>query len=273
MRAGCAVLVAASLLSACRTGPIRPGTAPQPTPATQQPAPPSGTFVPGHEGRPFTVIPGESLLTILAFRGGALSKAGHNHVIAAHDLMGTVYVPSDPLRASFELRFAVAQLTVDEPQLRAKEGADFAADVPDSARDGTRHNMLGDALLDAGQFPEITLISERIEREEAHAAQDSRDAEADGHASQTNQGAGAEAHAQVHVNVTVRGQTHSFSVPVRYQLRLDRVTADGELPIRQSELGLKPFSAVMGALQVQDELHVRFHVVARLAAVQGSQGH
>lgn len=257
VRAAAAAVVAASLLCACRTGPVRPGTPAPPPSGTQQPGVPPG-FVPGHEGRPYNVVSGESLLTILVFRGGTLAKAGHNHVIAAHDLSGTVYVPGEVLRTSFELRFAVSQLSVDEPELRSKAGPDFPADVPDSAREGTRHNMLGEALLDAAQFPEITLVSERLEG-------------ADGGA-QGHRGSDSEAQVQAHVKVTVRGQTHSLTVPVRYQLQNDRVSADGELPLKQSELGLKPFTAMLGALQVQDEMRVKFHLVAQLAAVHGSSG-
>jgi YceI-like domain len=230
-------------------------------------------LAPGREGRPYAVVPGESLLTILALRGGALAKAGHNHVIAAHDVTGTVYVPGDVLHSSFDLRFAVAQLTIDEPQLRAQEGPDFPPDVPEAAREGTRRNMLGEALLDAAQFSEITLASERIE-----AGDGASQAPANGGAggqdpdSARTDATHVQANVQAHVQVTVRGQAHSLVVPVRYQLQGDSVVADGEVPIRQSELGLTPFSAALGALQVQDELHVKFHIVARVAAVRGKNG-
>jgi hypothetical protein len=36
----------------------------------------------------------------------------------------------------------------------------------------------------------------------------------------------------------------------------------GEFALRQSELGLTPFSAMLGALQVQDEMHLTFRLVA-----------
>ena len=36
-----------------------------------------------------------SLLEIRVYRAGALASAGHNHIIASHDLTGTVYVPAD----------------------------------------------------------------------------------------------------------------------------------------------------------------------------------
>jgi hypothetical protein len=32
--------------------------------------------------------------------------------------------------------------------------------------------------------------------------------------------------------------------------------------LRQSDLGLTPFSVMLGALQVQDEMHIKFKIVA-----------
>jgi len=67
------------------------------------------------------------------------------------------------------------------------------------------------------------------------------------------------------VQVTIRGQTRSLSVPVTYSFEDTRLVVSGELPLKQSDLGLTPFSAMLGALQVQDELRVRFRIVAREA--------
>ncbi|MDB6087649.1 MAG: YceI-like domain protein [Gammaproteobacteria bacterium] len=181
------------------------------------------------------------MLTLLVFRGGALAKAGHNHVIASHALMGTVYIPADLSRSTFEVHLPVAELTVDEAVLRAKEDrADFPPDIPDSAKDGTRRNMLGGALLDAEHYPEIVLRSERLEPVAGKS----------------------EVEWVAHVEVTVRDRVHSVAVPVRYERRADRLVVSGEFPLKQSDLGLTPFSALLGALQVLDEMKVRFRMVA-----------
>jgi hypothetical protein len=42
-----------------------------------------------------------------------------------------------------------------------------------------------------------------------------------------------------------------------------QVRISGEMPLRQSDLGLTPFSAMLGALQVEDEMRVKFRIVAR----------
>jgi hypothetical protein len=197
----------------------------------------------------------ESLLTIRVYRGGTLASAGHNHLIALHALTGTVYVPADVMRASFEAHIPVAAFTVDEAALRTQEHSpEFPPDVPDTAREGTRRNMLGEALLDGEHSPQIVLRAVRFES----AGQP---------APATRSEAGGEARAVLaRVQTTVRGEVRTISVPVRYQFTAGALVASGEAALRQSELGLTPFSALLGALQVQDEMRVRFRIVARAAA-------
>jgi hypothetical protein len=187
------------------------------------------------------VVSNESLLTILAFRGGTLAKAGHNHVIASHDISGTFYVPDDVLHSTFELHVPVGSLTIDEPGLRAQEGAEFPPEVPESAKEGTRRNMLGEALLNGAQYPELTLISLRMQPGPMGFS------------------------VQADVQVTVRGQSHTISVPVAYSVAAGELVASGDASIKQTDLGLTPFSALLGALQVQDEMRVKFRIVAREA--------
>src|SRR5215469_18198240 len=134
-----------TLLCACPAPPRVPSAQPAPAAVGGR----AETPLP-HLGTPYDVAPAESLLTILVFRAGALASAGHNHVIASRTLNGTIYVPQDLAGVSFELRVPVDGLQVDDAALRAEQAsADFPAEVPESAREGTRRNMLGSALLDA----------------------------------------------------------------------------------------------------------------------------
>src|ERR1700752_600182 len=159
---GLGALFLTFLLTACPTRP--------PPPPAQVRAVPPPPVAP-HVGRPYDIVAADSLLTVRVYRGGTLASAGHNHLIASHTLVGTLYLPDDVLKASCELHRGVAELTVDEPQLPALEGgSDFPPDVPQAARDGTRRNMLGRAVLDAAEYPEVVLRSERLEPGAAGAA-------------------------------------------------------------------------------------------------------
>ena len=233
------VLLAVLLLVGCVGRPVRqapPATAPAPV------SEPTGAQTPA--GREFRVDSAASLLTIRVYKGGALSRAGHNHVIASHALTGVAYVPEDPTHASFDIHLPVNDLTVDEDALRAQEeGADFPAGVPEDAKAGTKKNMLGAALLEGDRYPEIVLQSEALQR----GAQ------------------GLDEELQAQVRVIVRDRATSVIVPIRYEIHGDDLQVEGEVPLKQTDLGLTPFSLFGGALRVLDDIKVRFKVVAHAA--------
>ncbi|MEO8019047.1 MAG: YceI family protein [Pseudomonadota bacterium] len=218
-------------LASCQTSP--PTTeipAPAPPPVVQPGAP-----IPG--SREFQVVAEESLLQIFVYRGGTMARMGHNHVIASHHLRGTVFVGGQLEQTRFDIAIPVADLTIDEPALREQAGADFPAAVPQSARDGTRRNMLSAPLLDGASFPEI-----RLRATEVVAAAQGYD---------------------VGVEISIKDQVRNVRVPMTVTHEAGVLTASGEFALKQSELGLKPFSVMMGALQVIDGMRVQFAVTAR----------
>ena len=217
-------------LAACQTSPPRQVPPQETPPPAAAPAVPAGA-------REFQVVAAESLLQVMVFRGGAMARLGHNHVIASHQLAGPVYVTDDPFGTRFDVSFPVDELTVDEPALRAAAGPDFPPAVPENARVSTRANLLSPALLDGAQFPSV-----RLRATDVRAAGEAYD---------------------VGVEVTLKGATYALRVPVTVQRQEGAIVASGEFPLKQSQLGLKPFTAAMGALLVLDDMRVKFAVTAR----------
>jgi len=196
----------------------------------EQTAPAAGA----HE---YQLVGEESLLQILVYRGGAMSRLGHNHVIASHHLSGIVLVADDVTQTRFDIGIPVNELAIDEPAMREQAGADFPPGVPQSARDGTRKNMLSEALLDGEKYPEI-----RLRATDVVAAGEVFD---------------------VGVEIKIKDQVRNLRVPVTLDRKDGALTARGEFPLKQSELGFKPFSVAMGTLVVLDEMRIHFEVVAR----------
>lgn len=191
--------------------------------------------VPG--ARLFEVDAAESLVTVQVYRGGALAQAGHNHVIACREVSGRAYVHEDVRKSAFELRLPVESFTVDEPGLRLEAGPEFSSEVGDGAREGTRRNMLGEAVLDSVRSPQIRIVSAAIR----------------------NGVAGF----QAELRIRVRDHWSEHSVPVVLEQTDERVMARGEVTLKQTDLGLTPFTALLGAMKVQDEMRVKFTIVAR----------
>jgi hypothetical protein len=113
-----------------------PGAQPAAAPAPKQ-AP-----VGSQAGVAYTIDPERTAVTVIVRRAGPFARLGHDHVITSAEESGLVRIGDSPGIRDFEIRLPVDKFEVDLPEARAAAGAEFAADVPESARAGTRQNML-----------------------------------------------------------------------------------------------------------------------------------
>lgn len=221
-------VVIALLLVACGA-PNSRRSVPHGSTAPAQPPGPSGVL--------YRIDPAQSELRILVYRAGPLAPLGHDHVIVNRALGGWVKYAGAASAASFSLSVPAADFVVDDARLRREEGADFSEDIPEEAKSATLRNMLSAALLDAAQFPAIRVRSVAV------------------------QGTGDALEATLAVDVA--GHASTLVVPFTLDGSARRgLSASGALTIRQSALGLTPFSVLLGTLRVQDEMRVKFKFVA-----------
>ena len=199
-------------------------------------ASPAQDRLPGEDADPvqFRIDSDSSWLRVLVYRGGLLRGFGHNHVVSHNELTGTVTVPQDPLQSTLMLEFRIADLVVDEPELRALEGDDFRRQISPKDIAGTRANMLGKKLLQAEQFPSIEVRSGKI--------------------------TGSMPDIEVEATVFVRGAEFTIVFPASVVLSNDSFVASGELKIGHAEIGLSPFKAVLGTLRVRDTLVLKYEI-------------
>jgi polyisoprenoid-binding protein YceI len=66
----------------------------------------------------------------------------------------------------------------------------------------------------------------------------------------------------VTARITIKDVSREVQVPVKLAVEGAKLTANGEFDILQTEFGIKPFSVALGALEVQDKLHVEFSIIA-----------
>lgn len=189
-------------------------------------------------GRVYRIDESHSELRILVYRAGPLAHLGHNHVIINRSLHGVVNVAA--AGSAFSVEVPVGAFVVDDAQARSQEGPDFAAAVPDDAKSGTLRNMLSTALLDADEFPTIIVKS-------AGAGVPGQPSSGD---------------VIVAMEMSVAGHESTIDVPLKLQSDSNHLSASGSLELRQSALGLTPYSLMLGALQVQDAMTIKFDIVA-----------
>ena len=177
----------------------------------------------------YAVDPSASLIAVTVRRAGLMARLGHDHVVASRTLAGHVL----PAAGSADISFRVDEMTVDEPQLLRDAGIDKQPSP--QAVEGTRTNMLG-PVLEAQRYPLVTL----------HAQQ-----QADG---------------RLRVAVTLHGTTRWLALPATVRVDAQQVSASGTARLKQTDFGITPFSVGGGLLSVQDELEVRYEIVARRVA-------
>jgi polyisoprenoid-binding protein YceI len=227
------------MVTGCTTRPSGPVLLPRkpiPEISAEQPGIPPVTSVPAG-ARAFEIDPGKSSVTILVNRAGPLAKFAHNHVVTSSEESGLAWEGSDPAGSGFEIHVPVASLVVDDPAARAAIGGEFAGEVPESAREGTYGNMTRPEVLDVAEFPEVVVRCDSIK-----GTWDRPVAVAD---------------------LTIRGATRRIEIPIELEHPADTLVARGSFRLRQSDFGITPFSAAGGAIQVGDELELRFEIVAK----------
>lgn len=230
MRAWFLVLVAVLALSQAGCRAVRePPSAEAPPSRVTQPDPAGYTR--------YRVVAAGSEIRALVYRDGPMFRLGHNHVLSSRDLTGDVLIgrPGEP--PQFSLVVPAASFSIDDAVLRAEEGEEFPGGVAADAIAGTRRNLLGAALLDAANFPDIRLTGGKV--------------------------TGQSPDYTVTVVVAMKGRSHELQVPVQVGQDTDELRVTGEFTATHEQLGLTPFSVMGGLLSVRDEIRLRFRIVAR----------
>ena len=220
----CCVLLSCTLLS-CQLTP----TEKAPTTPAFDPQTFSG-------GSVYEILPGESYMDIFVYRAGALKNFGHNHIVTASNINGKVYLHPEFKKSGLTLELPVYDFEVDNSDKRKTAGEEFSS-IP-SAKDikGTRDNMLGEHVLDAENFPLIRIVSTKI--------------------------TGTSSAAGISLRINIKGRDHDITVPVSITVKGNKMTVEGNAELSQSELGMTPFSILMGAIAISDRLNIRFHFAA-----------
>ena len=127
-------------------------------------------------------------------------------------------------------------MTVDDEDLRAE--AQFKSDVSESAKAGTRSNML--ASVNAADYPYASAHMDAIV--------------AEGQLGSTE--------ILVDVLISLHGTSKVITVPLTVSMDSTIGVVEGKFTLRQTDFGIKPYSVLGGALAVRDELDLTIEIYA-----------
>jgi hypothetical protein len=205
-------------------------------PPAAPPGLPSQCIAPASRGteRVFNLDRSTSTLRILTYRGGKLAHLGHNHLIASRDLWGYGVLAKTLDASHFALCVPVQTLVVDDAQLRVAEGKAFAQEVSDSAVAGTRRNMLSERQLDGERYPYIVVLGRIVGGEPPQVSME--------------------------LELHVRDKVHTIPMTARFEQSARSVIVSGSVQVKQTDLGIQPYTVLFGALTVRDEIDIQFEV-------------
>lgn len=201
-----------------------------------EPAPPAFDPSGFSGGQVYRIVPDDSRLMLRVYRAGPLARLGHNHIVSTRDIEGAVYRHNRPERSGVVLKLPVRSFVVDDPELRRAAGEGFESTLDPEAVAGTRRNMLGGKLLEADEYPDIHLVSVRLERDGGRY--------------------------RALMRITVKDRAQDVWIPAAVEQENSRLRIAGSTSISHAQLGLEPFSIMMGAIRVKDEMDIDFELVA-----------
>jgi polyisoprenoid-binding protein YceI len=167
--------------------------------------------------------PSLGTLTVRTERTGAAAKAGHNLLIQVTAWEATMDVGDDPADTWIDL-------TADAASLRVREGTGGMQSLGDDDKDSIQQTIDDEVLKRQG----IVFRSTRV------------------------QPAGDDGTLAVEGELTLMGKTR----PIAFAVGLaDDGTVNASAVVKQSDFGMKPYSALFGALKVVDEVLVGIDAV------------
>lgn len=177
----------------------------------------------------YRLVPAQSTFTVQAFAEGLLSAFGHDPVLAIKDFSGEVqFVPG-----SFEA--ASVKMTVKADSIV------LSTEVKEKDRIEMEQTMR-EQVLEIAKYPEIVFVSSNIS---------------------VTKLAEGRYRARVIGDLTFHGATQkNLWITPEVTVTGESLSAKGMFSLKQTDFGIKPFSAAAGTIKLKNELKFSFDIAA-----------
>ena len=184
----------------------------------------------GEQGTIYRIDLSQSTIDITIFQEGFLSRVRPSHAIQVKDFTGWVrYSPGKEAQSSAELIAEAKSLFNAEKGISETERREF-------------ENALRNIVLEAPKYPEIVFRSVSITDLKSTS---------DGHTFALNG------------DLTMHGVKRRIAVPVAVAVSGSRLTARGEIVVKQTDYQMKPYEGAFGLIKIKDDVKVAFSIVAK----------
>ena len=178
----------------------------------------------------YRLVPDQSKFTVQAFAGGLLSAFGHDPVLAIKDFSGEAqFEPGSFESASLKMMIKPGSIVLID-KVKEKDRVEL-------------EQTMRVQVLELAKYPEIVFVSSNIS---------------------VNKLAEGRHRARIIGDVTLHGVTQkNVSITTEMTVADQSLRAHGDFSLKQSNFGIKPFSAVGGTIKLKNELKFAFDIAAR----------
>jgi len=183
------------------------------------------------QSRTYRIVTSESSLWVFVEKAGLLSAFAHNHEIGVKSWSGSVTLPESGVAA------ASAQFDVDARSL-------VVLDKKVSDKDRTEiFNSMHREVLESEKYPRIAFRSISITGI-AKSGENRYGFTLDG-------------------DLSLHGTTKRIAVPLTATVTPAEIRISGKYRLKQTDYGIRPYSAAGGTVKVRDVVTINFSIVAR----------
>jgi polyisoprenoid-binding protein YceI len=183
------------------------------------------------KSRTYTIVAGESSFWVFVGKSGFLSALAHDHEIGVKSFTGRVVVPeSGAGGGSLELDIDAKSLVVLDKKVSEEDRKKI-------------FNSMHQEVLESVQYPQMTFRSVSV--------------------SDLRQTGDNAYNFKLNGDLTLHGVTKRIIVPVTVTVTPQRLRAVGKHTLKQTDYGIKPYSAAGGTIKVKNEIIVNFDIVAK----------
>lgn len=169
----------------------------------------------------------KSEFKIYVWKAGIASGFAHDHIMSVEDFKGqVVYDEKNPSKSSVFIKVEAKSLKVMDAKVKASDKRKI------------KKSMDSEEVLNVKKYPKITFKSTKVEVKSA-----------------------SQNLLKVTGKMSLFGRTRTISFPVTVRKKGGKLTATGAFKLRQTDYGMKPYSALLGAIKVKDVVDVKFSIV------------
>jgi polyisoprenoid-binding protein YceI len=178
----------------------------------------------------YRLVPEQSTFTVQAFAEGLFSAFGHDPVLAIKDFTGEVqFVPGSFESASLRITIKADSIVLSN-EVKEKDGLEI-------------EQTMREQVIEIEKYPEIVFVSSNI--------------------SMTRLAAGRY-RARVIGDLTFHGVTQkNLWITSEVTVSGEVLRAKGEFSLKQTDFGIKPFSAAGGTIKLKNELKFSFDIAGQ----------